>query len=399
MRSLLLASLVLLAAAPPPPDDDAVPTLSSDAESRWVPFDVTPGNQIRFQMTVDGKAVTAILDTGVSYSVLARRSAVADLARIKTNGTATAIGGAVPIGWLPTKTITIGGLSRRGGGLSVAELPAFATGSAAPVDLLVGGDITGGQALDIDFPHHRFRIIASGRMPFRGATAPLTISPGRRLYESAITLGGRRLAPVVIDTGDGSAITVAASAWRDVAPPGVVTTSAVSYGLAGPTVSEMAIVPDVRVGGNAGRDAEVRIEPQGGFSDMIGVAGRIGSGFLQRYRVLLDPKAGQMILEPGTDADDPPLRSTSGLLIGIEPAAPSARLPTRLKVLHVMKGSPAATAGWHDGEQICTIDGQPIPDDYAASPLAHWSVGTPGRVVRLGLCGGVTRALTLARFY
>ena len=377
------------------PENDGIVTLASDAETRWVPFDLTPGNQIRFQMSVDGKPVTAILDTGVSYSVIARQSHAVDATRVRSNGSATAIGGAVPIGWMATKTLRIGGLDRSGGGLSVADLPALATGSARAVDLLIGRDITGDQALDIDYPNHRFRLIASGRMPFRGAVAPLTVSPGRRLYESAITLGGRRLSPVVIDTGDGSAITVSASAWRTAAPKGVSTTSAVSFGLAGPTVNELAVVPDVRVGGNAGRDAEVRIEPKGGFSDTIGVAGRIGSGFFQRYRVLLDPAAGRMVLAPGKDADDPILRSTSGLLVGIEPDP----TPARLKVLHVMQGSPAAAAGWRDGDEICSVDGNRIMSDYAASPLARWSVGTPGRVVRLGLCSGTTRALTLASFY
>ena len=261
--------------------------------------------------------------------------------------------------------------------------------------MLVGRDLTAGQALDIDYPAHRFRLIASGRMPFRGGVAPLSISPGRHLYESAITLAGRRLSPMVIDTGDGSAITVSASAWRAAAPKGVSTTSAVSFGLAGPTVNELAVVSDVRVGGNAGRDAEIRIEPQGGFSDTIGVAGRIGSGFFQRYRVLLDPGAGRMILAPGKSADDPIPRSTSGLLVGIE----QSPAPARLKVLHVMEGSPAAAAGWRDGDEICSVDGVGIGSDYAASPMARWSVGTPGRIVKLGLCDGATRALKLARFY
>jgi len=399
MPFFLLLLSVLAPTSPVTPASDGAITLAADADARWVDFDLTPGNQIRFRMTVDDKPVTAILDTGVSYSVLARRSAAADPARIRTNGTATAIGGDVAVGWLATRTLRIGGLSRAGGGFSVADLPPLATGSATAVDLLVGRDLTGGQALDIDYANKRFRLLPSGRMPFRGAVAPLTISPGRRLYETSITLGGRRLSPIVIDTGDGSAITLAASAWRAAAPKGIGTTTAVSYGLAGPIVNTLAIAPDVRIGANATREAEVRIEPQGGFSDTIGVAGRIGSGFLQRYRVLLDPGAGHMILNPGKDADDPPLRSTSGLLVGIEPGGTTPPATARLKVLHVMQGSPASTTGWRDGDEICAVDGQPIAPDYAASPLARWSVGEPGRTVKLGLCTGNVRALTLRRFY
>jgi hypothetical protein len=373
--------------------DDGIATLSTDAEARWVPFDLTPGNQIRFTLTLDDHPVTAILDTGVSYSVLARKSAAVDPARVTANGQATVIGGsgAVAIGWQPTRSMAIGGLTRTGGGVTVAELPALATGSARAVDMLVGRDVTGGHALDIDYANKRFRLIASGRLPFVGALAPLSVSSGRRVYESAVTIGTKRLAPMIVDTGDGSALTVSAPSWRQADAAMLPTTTTISFGLAGETVSTLAILPAVTLGQQAIRNVEVRVEPAGGFSETIGVAGRIGSGLLQRYRVLLDPTAGRMVLSPYADADAPPLRSTSGLLVGLE--------RDRLKVLHVMRGGPAAAAGWQAGTTICQIDGQAITADYATSALAKWAIGTPGTVVRLGLCDGTTRPLTLARFY
>ena len=64
-----------------------------------------------------------------------------------------------------------------------------------------------------------------------------------------------------------------------------------------------------------------------------------------------------------------------------------------------MRGGPAAAAGWQAGDTICRVDGQAIGADYATSPLARWSIGTPGTVVTLTACDGTTRALRLARFY
>ena len=139
------------------------------------------------------------------------------------------------------------------------------------------------------------------------------------------------------------------------------------------------------------REAEVRIEPADGFSQAIGTAGRIGSGFLQNYRVLLDPGARRMVLSRGPKADLPPPRSTSGLLIGIE--------KDRLKVLHVMRGGPAAASGWKGGDLICAIDGTPVTSGYSTSPIASWTAGMPGRVVTLGLCDGTIRKLELTHFY
>ncbi|WP_287977145.1 hypothetical protein [Sphingomonas sp.] len=374
-----------------PPQGDGIATLAPDSDVRWVPFDLTPGNQIRFTLTLDARSLVAILDTGVSHSVLARKSAAADPARITDGGKATAIGGAVPIGWLPTARLSLGGLTRTGGGVTVADLPALATGSATPVDILVGRDIVAGQALDIDFANHRFRLLPSGQLPFAGALAPLSVSPTRRVYESSATIAGRRVAPLVLDTGDGAALTLSEPTWRAVRPNGLPTTTTISFGLAGAVTSTLAILPRLSIGERVAREVEVRVEPEGGFSEQIGVAGRIGSGFLQHYRVLLDPSAGRMVLQPGPDADVPPLRSTSGLLVGMEQG--------RLKVLHVMRDSPAAMTGWAAGDMICTIDGAAIPADYARSALADWSIAPPGTIVRLGLCGGATRSLTTRRFY
>lgn len=404
MRRALLTLVPLLAVLTVAAREPAVPTpaispeardrgvyhLAADAEVRWVPFDLTPGNQIRFTMQLDGRKVTAILDTGVSYTLLAKASPAVDAAKLVAGGSAAAIGGSVALGWMPTRSLALGGLARTGGGVTVASLPAIATGSAAAVDLLVGADLLAGYALDVDYAAHRFRLLRSGRLPFKGATAPLRISTQRTVYESAITLGGRRLAPIVVDTGDGSSITVTAAGWHAANLKALRTTTAIAFGLAGPTVSGLAIVPYLRVGTLVARETEVRIEPAGGFSQAIGTAGRIGSGFLQNYRVLLDPGARHMILRRGPRADRPPLRSTSGLLVGIE--------NDRLKVLHVMRGGPAA-ASWKDGEMICTIDGAAVPRDYATNPIAAWSAGAPGRVVNLGLCDGSTRALTLRNFY
>ena len=400
MRALIVFPLLLGGAAVPAREPAFIPLaqrdagtvrLSSDTEARWVSFDLTPGNQIRFAMTVDGRPVTAILDTGVSYSVLGRGSAAVDASGLRPGGNATAIGGSVAIEWMPTATVSIGGLTRTGGGVTVTKLPAVATGGSKSVDLLVGRDLIGGQAIDIDYEARRFRLIASGRMPFVGAVAPLTISAERRIYESELTLGGRTLRPVVVDTGDGSAVTVTEAGWRAARLGSLPVTTSISFGLAGSLVSELAIAPELRLGQLAARDVEVRVEPAGGFSQSIRTAGRIGSGFFQNYRVLLDPAAGRMVLKPGPGAVRSPVRSTSGLLVGVS--------HDRLRVLHVMKNGPAATGAWRTGDEICAVNNQPIPPDYPTSPLATWSVGTPGTAVTLTLCTGETRTLTLRQFY
>ena len=72
--AVLLPAPLAASMAPEPlaPMPDRM-VLALDAEAQWVPFELTPGNQIRFRMTIDGRAATAILDTGFSQSVISRR--------------------------------------------------------------------------------------------------------------------------------------------------------------------------------------------------------------------------------------------------------------------------------------------------------------------------------------
>src|SRR3954471_23486451 len=169
-------------AMPEPPAERVV--LSRDAEAQWVPFDLTPGNQIQFQMTVDGRAVTAILDTGFSLSVVSRRFASRAGLKVSGGGEGVGIGGTGAMGQINGRILTIGGLTRSGGRLGVLDLPGGATGNGATIDAVIGSDLLRRYALDIDFAAQRFRLLPSGRLPFTGQTALLAMALRNQFYVS-----------------------------------------------------------------------------------------------------------------------------------------------------------------------------------------------------------------------
>ncbi|MBX3563438.1 MAG: aspartyl protease family protein [Sphingomonas sp.] len=377
----MLAMLALAAAT-------QEPVLAADSEARWVPFELTASNQIRFTIQAGGRDVSAILDTGISISVVSR--GFADTLGLKhlESGRATAIGGAIPIDLAAAPRVAFGGLSRTGGRVAVADMAGIPGVSA---EIYVGADLLGCCAIDIDYPARRFRILPSGRMPFTGDTAPLSKVRGSGVFVTEFTLGTRRLRPILVDTGDGSSLTLTSQAWTTARPPGTRVTTTLGYGAGGALVSDAAILPGIMLGGRATGETELRIEAAGGFSQMAGTAGRIGTGLLMRYRVLLDPGAGRMVLRPDPAAERTPLRSTSGLLVNYANGA--------LRILHVMRGSPAEQAGFAAGERICAADGQPVREDVEADGKVDWTVGTPGRVVRLRECDGRERTITLRAFY
>ena len=360
--------------------------LSPDTATRWVPFTLTPGNQIVFAMTLNGRGARALLDTGVSTSAASPGFARAAGLTIAASGEAEAIGGSVPIGWAASERMVIGALTRRDGRVAVLDLSPLTHGGRAALDMLVGADLLSCCALDIDYDARRFRLLPSGERPFAGAVAPLARAPDSGVYVSEISIGRRRLRPMIVDTGDGSAVTLSHVAWDQSALRPAATTT-IAYGLGGAIETEVTIVPAVKIDSLTARNVELRREGPRGFSQRTGMAGRIGTGLLQRYRVLLDPGAGRMVLAPGRLVDVAPMRSTSGLLVREDSGT--------LKVLHVMRNSPAAVGGWRAGEAICAVDGQRV----AQGGIDEWAAGAPGRTVTLDLCGGERRVLRLRTFY
>lgn len=387
---LVLACLSLsrpLLAQPAP--RAGVPTLSADAEARWVPFELTPGNQIRFAMTLNGHAATAILDTGVNISVASRDFAEAAGLKRAATGRVEAIGGAVDVGWAAIESLAIAGATRMGGRIAILDLKPIQSGDGRTVDVLIGSDILSYFALDVDPDARRFRLIPSGRLPFRGSRVPLRLARDSNGYLVDLTVGGRRLRPMLVDLGDGASVTLTRTMWNASAPPGVVMTSAITYGLGGPVETGLAILPQVRIGAVLAQNVEVRIERDDGFSGRMGSAGRIGNALLQRYRMLLDPRAGVMLLAPAASPPATP-RSTSGLLVGYDNG--------RFDILHVMQGSPAAAERLTTADTICAVDGQPVRSTEGMIDTG-WAAGTPGRTVELTLCDGREVGLTLAYFY
>ena len=364
------------------------PVLAPDTEARWVPFELTAGNQIRFTMQAGGREATAVLDTGISETVVARPFAEALGLELRGSGRASAVGGPIAIQWADAPRVAFGGLSRSGGRVAIADLPKLPGVSA---DIFVGADLLACCALDLDYAARHFRILPTGRMPFTGDSAPLARMPGTGVFVTEFTLGTRHLRPILVDTGDGSSLTLTQQAWAAARPAGARVTTTLGYGAGGAVVSEAAILPAIVLGGGSTGETEVRIEARGGFSQTAGTAGRIGTGLLLRYRVLLDPRAGRMILRRDPAAALPPLRSTSGLLLNYARGT--------LEILHVMRGSPAEAAGWKQGERICDADGVPVREDVEADGKVDWSVGAPGRIVRLRDCDGREKPIALRVFY
>lgn len=363
----------------------AAAILAPQAQEGWVPFTIDLNGQIRFSAVVNGRAAIAVLDTGVSHTILSDKFAASLGLKLRGSGSGNAIGGKVALRWATADSVSFGAFTRR-------KVPIGVTRGAGQerfgIDALIGSDLLSCCALDIDYDSRRFRILPSGRLPFTGETMPLRRFEAGGLPVAEIRIGKQILRPMIVDTGDGSTLTLAPAAWSAASLAGTRTTTTLGWGMGGPVITDTAILPGVAIAGIPMAETEARLEGTDGHSASIGAAGRIGSGLLMRFRVLMDYPAGRMVLRPAADFAAPPQRSTSGLLVENEGKG--------LRVLHVMRGSPAEDEGWRAGEMICAANGTAMTDPAYSG---RWAIDTPGTTVRLTLCDGTRRQLVLRRFY
>lgn len=364
------------------------PIPADRSASDWVPFTLNDSNQIQFSMDVGGQRVSAILDSGISTTLITPALADAHHLPIGRTSRATAIGGAITVGWTTAPDLQVGGFRRRPGRIIVADMAAVSNDAA----LYLGADFLDCCALDIDYSAQKFRLLPSGTLPFTGLTAPLARMRDGGTFVTQIRVNGQSLRPILIDTGDGGSVTLSRHSWQLARPVNHVTTTSLGYGAGGAIVQELAILPRINIGMVESGPSEVRIESPNGYSKRTGTAGRLGTGFLRQYRVLLDARAGHMILRPNSGPPANPVRSTSGLLLSYHPG--------KLEVLHVMRGSPAEQAGWRQGEQICSVQGAAVEQSIGSDGTIAWTVGPPGQRIQLQECGSKqARDITLRYFY
>lgn len=306
-RRGLLANLVVLAAAggaawyfrdrilwsEPQPQFDV------GGSSGWLPF-ATPREPLpTFGVTVNGREVKALLDSGAQYSVIDR--ALADELALPSTFApivAVGVGGQPQMGRGATAEVTVGGLSFSGLKTGVLELGPIAWSKGLGTPLILGQDVLRQVVADIDFPKRRVMLASADahELPERATAAPV-FSRGRAL--AAQVFVGALEVEAVIDTG--ASVVLALS--REVAEQaglleGQTPRTGSSVVLGGAMAGEIIRAEAVAFAGSVFTDVDVMLYQGGklpGFPKAL-----IGVGALRRFRTILDHAAGEMhLLKPG----------------------------------------------------------------------------------------------------
>jgi hypothetical protein len=289
----------------------------------------------------------------------------------------------------------VSGVVLQAGSMRLAGLTAI-TIDLAPVAALLGRPtlvVMGQEAfneavVDVDFAARKVAFLPpAGYAPPPGAI-DLPLGP----KGVPLSIEGAPPANFQIDLGDADAIDLfpAFIASRGLAH-GRIVSQVLKFGVEGPEADQSATLKDVALGDLhlAGVPADLQIHPQPALDDTV--AGRIGIGLLSRFHVIIDYPQGHLYLIPIADQLSAPFaRDRVGL--GMLPDAGG------LVVKLVALGSPAAAAGFHEGDKVTEINGEPA-GAWNQMRLQQAFSAAAGTTLRVTVAGAAPRELTLADYF
>jgi predicted aspartyl protease len=321
---------------------------------------------ITFRAKINGKGPYPLFfDTG-SVNLLS-----ADFAKqlgLKTDGKPVkfaAASGSVDAQTARVDTLQIGDLLLRDQTFYVISFPA--SGDEGPVGA-VGYELMRRLAVKVDYEHNQLTFYDGPTFRYAdgGVRAPLLIEGN--VFEVAGSIEGLG-ATFLLDTGNEVAFEV---------EPGFVTQYNLiqrlgaryhgysGRGYAGPTAEAYyARVKTLRLG-----DAEVHDVVANLWTGEPGAAtfaGNIGRSVLRQFNVTFDAMRGAMYLEKNANWGKPVIFNRAGIVV--DPIEDGE------KVMTVLPGSPAESAGIAVGDLITRIDGRPPADDIN-DPAFLQPVGT-----------------------
>lgn len=387
----LIAAFLILAGQGAASAVPAANARIAGAGAAWLPFDRTDNGLMFVTVTLDGERVQALVDTGFPRTTISAAFAAAHHLKLQSSRTEVSVGGSAAVGTTTVGAMDVGGTRFPPGMADVSDLSAVSQAAGRNVDIVVGASALTINALQVDEDGSRLRLIPSGVSIHGMQRVPVRWEGVNRLM-TALRIGMRSFAHIMIDTGADSEILLTNEASPSLrGMPGLADTDIAAAGAGGIVVFQLATVRRAHLGPVEAHDLAVTFEARGNFLTSAGAEGLIGMGMLARYNFVLDPAAGLLAL---SERSTPPATHPKST-IGVQ-ALPG---PDRLRILHVMRNSPAAAAGLREGQDICSVNGQRVDAAWAGSAMAHWGTSAPGTSFKVDLCDGKTVAVTAEAFY
>lgn len=269
-----------------------------NGSSGWLPFarqgEVLP----TVQATVNGKTVSALLDSGAQYSVIDRALAY-ELALKQSYAPllAVGVGGDSQLGRGVTVDVKVGALTLSQLKAGVLDIGPLANRRGLGTPLILGQDVLHQVVADIDFPNRRLMLAAPKAHVMPAGAKPAKVHAQGRALATSLWVNGHAV-EAVVDTGASMVLALARNVAEEV---GLLTKGKPRYGssvvLGGELAGELVTAQQVAFGGVTFYDVQVLLFPAQHIPGFP--RGLLGAGALKRFRTIIDQGEGLSLLRPG----------------------------------------------------------------------------------------------------
>ncbi|WP_427789895.1 aspartyl protease family protein [Brevundimonas diminuta] len=355
-------------------------------DSGWLDFELFSQRRLFIPVTVQGRTVDAMLDSGAEVTVVDR--AFAEQIGLIGQGGVTAVGtgGSETVSIARGFDVRLGGAELKGVTVAIMDLSPITQALGRPVPVLLGKEMMNQAITDIDFAARRIRLVAPEAFAPPPGTVELPLTPVKGLRAVPVAIEDGPTVMAMFDLGNGSPLALFPGyAAQARVLEGRRASAVMAGGVGGAAPSALFNLSRLSIGGHVFENVPTTLRPADGVWARDDAAANVGLPIFSRFRLMIDFGGDRLFLQPGPDVARPLARDRSGLNTIVRDG--------RRIVRFVAPGSPAEAGGWMAGDVIIDIDGGGI------DPENHWGEAAAGRQVNLTLEGGERRALTLADYF
>lgn len=355
-------------------------------DSGWLDFELFSQRRIFIPVTVQGRPVDAMLDSGAEVTVVDR--AFAEEIGLVAQGGVTAVGtgGSETVAIAPGFDVRLGGAELKGVTVAIMDLSPISQALGRRIPVLLGKEMMNQAITDIDFAARRIRLVAPEAFVPPPGTVELALTPVKGLRALPVSIEGGPTVMAMFDLGNGSPLALFPGYAAEArVMEGRRASAVMAGGLGGAAPSPLFNLERLSIGGHVFENVPTTLRNAHGVWARDDAAANVGLPIFSRFRVMVDFGGDRLFLQPGADMAKPLPRDRSGLNTAVRDGKRVVRF--------VAPGSPAEASAWKAGDVIIDIDGGGI------DPENHWGEAAAGRTVTLTLEGGERRRLTLADYF
>lgn len=265
-----------------------------DGSSGWLPYQEPRASVPTIQVTLAGRTVRALVDSGAQYSVIDRGlyEALGLTKAFDLPLVAYGVGGSPQIGKGVTLDVEVGGMRVEALRAAILSLGPLAGGEGLSAPLILGQDLLGQTVLELDTAERQVRFLARENHVLPSDVAPVATGRTGRALTTEVSVEGATI-QAVIDTGASALLALSREAAEGAGLlDGRETRRGASIVLGGAIESAIVRARTITIGDQIHREVDAAIYadvPLPGFPTAL-----VGMEAFAGRRMVLDLGGGRM---------------------------------------------------------------------------------------------------------